>query len=58
MVLPLAAGVCAPAGAQPVVAPAPPAGPVAEATVQKVIWLTDRRVAVWVNSPSMVACAL
>lgn len=54
MVLPLATGICAPALAQPVVAPEPrPAGPVAEATVDKVIWLGDRRVAVWVNSPSM-----
>ncbi|MCM6776852.1 alpha/beta hydrolase-fold protein [Nocardia sp. CDC159] len=34
-------------------APAPAA--VSGATVQKVVWLTDRRVAVWVNSPSMAA---
>ncbi|MFI9405727.1 alpha/beta hydrolase-fold protein [Nocardia sp. NPDC052316] len=55
MVIPLAAGV-APAAAQPAPAPAPgPAVPEAgaPATVQKVIWLTDRRVALWINSPSM-----
>ncbi|MFG1790904.1 alpha/beta hydrolase-fold protein [Nocardia sp. NPDC049149] len=53
MVIPLAAGL-APAAAQPAPAPAPaPAPEAAPATVQKVIWLTDRRVALWINSPSM-----
>ncbi|KAA8890687.1 esterase [Nocardia colli] len=56
MVIPLAAGI-APASAQPAPAPAPapaaPEGAVAPATIQKVIWLTDRRVALWINSPSM-----
>ncbi|WP_324192509.1 alpha/beta hydrolase-fold protein [Nocardia transvalensis] len=51
VVLPLAAGsaTIAPAAAQPVATPAAAVG----ATVQKVVWLTDRRVALWVNSPSM-----
>lgn len=58
MVIPLAAGI-APASAQPAPAPAPAPAPtaqegaVAPATIQKVIWLTDRRVALWINSPSM-----
>lgn len=48
MVLPLAAGlpVNAPATAQPTVALTPP-------LVEKVVWLTDRRVSLWVTSPSM-----
>ncbi len=54
MVIPLAAGI-APAAAQPVPEPAPAVDPGAGATVQKVIWLTDRRVALWINSPSMAA---
>ncbi len=44
----------APAAGNPApAAPAPAATPDGGATVQKVVWLTDRRVAVWVNSPSM-----
>ncbi|WP_109522850.1 MULTISPECIES: alpha/beta hydrolase-fold protein [Nocardia] len=48
LVLPFAASVThtAPALAQPATAPA-------EASVQKVVWLGDRRVALWVYSPSM-----
>nr|WP_239476462.1 alpha/beta hydrolase-fold protein [Nocardia arizonensis] len=42
----LAAGGAAPAVAQPTATPA-------EATVQKVVWFGDRRVALWVYSPSM-----
>uniref|UniRef100_UPI00357100CB alpha/beta hydrolase-fold protein n=2 Tax=Nocardia concava TaxID=257281 RepID=UPI00357100CB len=48
-VFPLAAGTfvgCGPASAAPE-APAAPA-----ASIQKMTWLTDRRVAVWVNSPA------
>ncbi|MFE9582850.1 alpha/beta hydrolase-fold protein [Nocardia sp. NPDC006044] len=52
MVIPLAAGI-APASAQPAPAPAAPEAAVAPATIQRVIWLTDRRVALWINSPSM-----
>ncbi|TSE00743.1 esterase [Skermania sp. ID1734] len=56
LVLPVAAGL-----ATAVVEPTSYAGPAAAhadpapagASVQKVIWLTDRRVALWVNSPSM-----
>ncbi|QIS17072.1 alpha/beta hydrolase-fold protein [Nocardia terpenica] len=52
LVLPLAAGVSTTlAAAQPPAAPE--AAAAAPATVQKVVWLTDRRVALWVNSPSM-----
>ncbi|MEV5647859.1 alpha/beta hydrolase-fold protein [Nocardia sp. NPDC052254] len=50
-VLPLASGIAlapAPALAEPAAVPAP-AGP----TVQRVDWLSDRRVALWVASPSM-----
>ncbi|MBF6214269.1 esterase [Nocardia puris] len=47
LTIPLAAGLAAaPAQAQPAAVPA-------EATVHNAIWLTDRRVALWVNSPSM-----
>ncbi|WP_327111446.1 alpha/beta hydrolase-fold protein [Nocardia sp. NBC_01730] len=48
MVLLLAAGlpVDAPAAAQPTVTSTPP-------LVEKVVWLTDRRVSLWVTSPSM-----
>ncbi|WP_406239114.1 alpha/beta hydrolase-fold protein [Nocardia sp. NBC_01009] len=41
----------APATAQPEVAATAPAG----ASVQKMVWFTDRRVALWINSPSMGA---
>nr|WP_253788628.1 alpha/beta hydrolase-fold protein [Nocardia amikacinitolerans] len=49
MVLPLAAGVT------PLTSPvaAQPAAALAEATTQNVVWLGDRRVALWVHSPSM-----
>ncbi len=47
--LPLAAGI---AVAGPVVA-APEAAVSAPATVQRAVWLTDRRVALWVHSPAM-----
>ncbi|MEU2121410.1 alpha/beta hydrolase-fold protein [Nocardia niwae] len=48
LVIPLAASasVAAPAGAQPTAAVAAPA-------LEKVQWLSDRRVALWVTSPSM-----
>ncbi|WP_084161023.1 alpha/beta hydrolase-fold protein [Nocardia sp. BMG51109] len=54
IVLPLAAGFStafstATATAQPEVAPAAAAG----AHVQKAVWLSDRRVALWIDSPSM-----
>ncbi|WP_083905075.1 alpha/beta hydrolase-fold protein [Nocardia transvalensis] len=50
LALPLATGLTAAvATAQPEVAPAAAAGP----HVQKAVWLTDRRVALWVDSPSM-----
>ncbi|QIS08098.1 alpha/beta hydrolase-fold protein [Nocardia arthritidis] len=49
MVLPLAAGLST--AAQP--ASAQPAAAAQGASVQKVVWLNDRRVALWVNSPSM-----
>ncbi|WP_227999325.1 alpha/beta hydrolase-fold protein [Nocardia australiensis] len=56
MVLPLASGlttVAPPATAQP---PADQAAAApADVTVQKVVWFSDRRVALWVNSPSMGA---
>ncbi|MCP2318447.1 S-formylglutathione hydrolase FrmB [Nocardia amikacinitolerans] len=47
--LPLAAGIT------PLTAPvaAQPAAALAEATTQNVVWLGDRRVALWVHSPSM-----
>ncbi|MFE7798415.1 alpha/beta hydrolase-fold protein [Nocardia sp. NPDC057440] len=54
MALPLAAGLSpltTPAAAQPEPAATAPAG----ATVQKAVWFTDRRVALWINSPSMGA---
>ncbi len=59
-VVPLAAGysaAIAPAAAQPNpnVAPGTAPAPAAGATVQRAVWLTDRRVALWVNSPSMGA---
>lgn len=47
--LPLATGIAppgAPAGAQPAATPA-------EASVQRAVWFGDRRVALWVYSPSM-----
>ncbi|WP_084483030.1 alpha/beta hydrolase-fold protein [Nocardia amikacinitolerans] len=49
LVLPLAAGIT------PLTAPvaAQPAAALAEATTQNVVWLGDRRVALWVHSPSM-----
>lgn len=49
LVLPLAAGVT------PLTSPvaAQPAAALAEATTQNVVWLGDRRVALWVHSPSM-----
>ncbi|MCP2294743.1 S-formylglutathione hydrolase FrmB [Nocardia amikacinitolerans] len=49
LVLPLAAGIT------PLTSPvaAQPAAALAEATTQNVVWLGDRRVALWVHSPSM-----
>ncbi|MET7769158.1 alpha/beta hydrolase-fold protein [Nocardia sp. NPDC005366] len=49
LVLPLTAAVTE----HPVPAAAQPASAPAEATVQKAVWLGDRRVALWVYSPSM-----
>lgn len=51
VVVPIASGISVaplPAFAEPAAVPAP-----AGATIEKVVWLTDRRVALWVNSPSM-----
>lgn len=58
LVLPLAGGQAATAVASPVHAAPVQAAPLraqadAGATVSAVDWITDRRVAVWVNSPSM-----
>ncbi len=50
LVIPLASSISPatpPANAQPAAASA------VGATVQRVVWLTDRRVALWINSPSM-----
>ncbi|KAA0024645.1 alpha/beta hydrolase-fold protein [Antrihabitans cavernicola] len=56
LVLPLGAGVLSAAtGVQPATASAAPdrTQAPAGATIQKVVWLTDRRVSLWINSPSM-----
>ncbi|MFD0362090.1 alpha/beta hydrolase-fold protein [Nocardia sp. GCM10030253] len=52
--LPLVAGLSpltAPATAQP----EPAVTALADATVQRMVWFSDRRVALWINSPSMAA---
>ncbi|MGV9674505.1 alpha/beta hydrolase-fold protein [Nocardia sp. NPDC003482] len=54
IVLPWAAGLSAPAAAQPVVRPVAVAG----ATVQRAVWLTDRRVSLWIDSPSMAGAPI
>lgn len=53
LVLPMAAGLTTVVAAGPAGAAPAPAPQVAGASIQKVEWITDRRVALWITSPSM-----